>query len=308
MIKEPIIPKKSEISFFIELNNTTNSSSNNKILKQSIIPSNKNNNFLKKENKSISKLLCKKLKFKIINEKTNKFIIKKSNNKRSLQNNIDLNKGQWNKDEKIKFIEGIYRFGSNWRIIKKYIGTRLAIQVRSHPQKFFLKCKKFKDDSLDIDFTKDNIDKKYIIKTLRDIIDNSRDENIIEILYKKLEKVNLEKDAFKKGIIKINVKETNISNETNFNNEKIMKNFVKGDNYNDLKKDSCNIFESEEEEDYEDFEKFNLFDFNERINRMEYSEIFNYDVNNDYSFSSKDNDFILDELFVMDINNEENFC
>lgn len=168
MIKESIIPEDSRIYFCNELNSSTDSSFDVKILSDSL--DNKNHP-QKKENKLQQKLLGKKAKFQVLHENKIKFLIKKTNRKRSLSNGTDLNIGKWNKSEKLKFIEGIYKFGSNWRLIKHYIGTRLTVQILSHAQKFFLKFKKFKDDSLGIDFTKDSkIDKKYIIKTLKDIL------------------------------------------------------------------------------------------------------------------------------------------
>ena len=307
MIKESIISIEPEISFFNELNTTTNSSTDFNIFsKHSIIPLDNNNHLLTKDSESKIKLLGRKIKFEVTYENKNKFITKKINNKSNLPNITGLNFGQWNKSEKIKFIEGIYIYGSNWKLIKKNIGTRLASQVRSHAQKFFLKCKKFKDDSLDIDFTKANIDTKYIIKTLRDIISNSKDENIIEILYKKLNKLQLKKDVFKKDLSKFDdkLKEKYINNDINSNKEKNLDNLQKNDNYTYSKKDSGNIFELR---DYcGDFKIINLFDFDEPIKKKEFNEIFNEEINNNFSFFSKDNDFIIDEFINMD-NNEKKF-
>ena len=218
----------------------------------------------------------------------------------------DVNEGRWDTNEHMRFLEAINIFGNEWKEVKKYIGTRSSNQVRSHAQKFFLKCKKFKDDSLDIDFTKANIDTKYIIKTLRDIISNSKDENIIEILYKKLNKLQLKKDVFKKDLSKFDdkLKETYINNDINSNKEKNLDNLQKNDNYTYSKKDSGNIFELR---DYcGDFKIINLFDFDEPIKKKEFNEIFNEEINNNFSFFSKDNDFIIDEFINMD-NNEKKF-
>ena len=278
MIKESIISIEPEISFFNELNTTTNSSTDFNIFsKHSIIPLDNNNHLLTKDSESKIKLLGRKIKFEVTYENKNKFITKKINNKSNLPNINGLNFGQWNKSEKIKFIEGIYIYGSNWKLIKKNIGTRLASQVRSHAQKFFLKCKKFKDDSLDIDFTKDNIDK-----------------------------IKQKKDVFKKDLSKFDdkLKETYINNDINSNKEKNLDNLQKNDNYTYSKKDSGNIFELR---DYcGDFKIINLFGFDEPIKKKEFNELFNEEINNDFSFFSKDNDFIIDEFINMD-NNEKKF-
>lgn len=300
MIKESIIPKDSEIYFFNELNGSTDSSFDIKILSDSL--DNKNHS-QKKENKLQQKLLGKKVKFQVLHENKIKFLIKKTNKKRNLSKKTNLNIGKWNESEKLKFIEGIYKFGPNWRVIKHYIGTRLTTQVLSHAQKFFLKCKKFKDDSLGIDFTKDSsVDKKYIIKTLKDIIDNSKNDNIIEILYQKLEKYKLSKDVFKNNMIRSDDKlnEINIINDINTNNEINYNSLSNDDNYNDLKQVIDNKFELK---DYnESIEKINLIDFDGQINRTEHNRIFK-----DFSFFSKDNDFIINEFIDMDIHNNNSF-
>ena len=98
------------------------------------------------------------------------------------------NSERWNKMERFKFLEGIYKFGCNWKLInKKFVESRTAIQVRSHAQKFILHLRKFKDDSLGIDFTKDSDKNSHeLIKKLKDIIENSSNKDILDILCKKL--------------------------------------------------------------------------------------------------------------------------
>jgi SHAQKYF class myb-like DNA-binding protein len=53
------------------------------------------------------------------------------------------NLGRWSTREHSIFIEGLRKFGRNWKLISTYIGSRSADQVRSHAQKFELKCKIF---------------------------------------------------------------------------------------------------------------------------------------------------------------------
>ena len=50
--------------------------------------------------------------------------------------------GRWSKEEHEKFIEGILKYGNEWRKVQKIIKSRSSTQARSHAQKFFLKLKK----------------------------------------------------------------------------------------------------------------------------------------------------------------------
>ena len=311
MLKEQIIFQGLDLSFSNELNNTTNSTYEiNSPSQHAIILSDKNKIFHKKEAEFQPTLLSKKVKFQVLQENTNKFLVIKYNKKSKLSKRNGLNIGPWTKKEKIKFIEGIYRFGSDWRAIKKFIGSRLSEQVRSHGQKFFLKMKMFKDPSLGIDFTKNsNIDKKEIIRALRDIINNSKDENIIEIIYKKFEKVRMKKDVFKNENIKSNDKLNIINNfnkEINSNFEKISIKLEKDDNSSDSEKSNENKFELKDKS--ESNEIINLYDFYDANNGMEYDEIFCKDIYNDFSYFSKDNNYIIDKYIDMDINNSDYFC
>ena len=50
--------------------------------------------------------------------------------------------GRWTKEEHEKFIEGILKFGNEWKKVQKIIKTRSSTQARSHAQKYFLRIKK----------------------------------------------------------------------------------------------------------------------------------------------------------------------
>jgi len=57
--------------------------------------------------------------------------------------------GRWLPEEHRLFLEGLERFGKKWTKISAYIGTRTAMQVRTHAQKYFQKLDKVsKDDGL----------------------------------------------------------------------------------------------------------------------------------------------------------------
>ena len=52
---------------------------------------------------------------------------------------IDTKSGRWSKKEHQLFMDGVSKFGRNWKKIEEHIGTRNGPQIRSHAQKFFLK-------------------------------------------------------------------------------------------------------------------------------------------------------------------------
>lgn len=45
--------------------------------------------------------------------------------------------GRWTKEEHQRFVEGLKKFGKNWKQVEEYVGTRNGAQIRSHAQKFF---------------------------------------------------------------------------------------------------------------------------------------------------------------------------
>lgn len=51
-----------------------------------------------------------------------------------------LNTGRWTEHEHDDFIKGLKRYGKNWDMLAYSVKTRSATQVRSHAQKYFLKC------------------------------------------------------------------------------------------------------------------------------------------------------------------------
>lgn len=60
----------------------------------------------------------------------------------SSKKNEGYNQGRWTKREHSLFIEGLVKYGNNWKSVQKNILTRSSTQARSHAQKFFLTCKK----------------------------------------------------------------------------------------------------------------------------------------------------------------------
>jgi len=66
----------------------------------------------------------------------------KNTNKNNINNyNGKFFEGQWLKIEHIRFIEGILKYGTEWKKVEEHIQTRSGVQARSHAQKFFSKVK-----------------------------------------------------------------------------------------------------------------------------------------------------------------------
>ena len=137
--------------------------------------------------------------------------------------------GRWKFKEHIQFLEGLDKYGVNWKKICPLIKTRTPDQIRSHAQKFFLKLKQVKDEQLGIDFTSDNIN------SIRDMINNIKsincDYDLIKVflyLSEKYEVMKKDKKQIKhkKELIteidKNSGTDNNIKNENNINNNDII--------------------------------------------------------------------------------------
>ena len=56
---------------------------------------------------------------------------------KSNSNSNEYNSGRWSNEEHNKFIEGILKYGNEWKKVQSIIKTRTSTQARSHAQKFF---------------------------------------------------------------------------------------------------------------------------------------------------------------------------
>ena len=154
--------------------------------------------------------------------------------------------GRWKFKEHMLFLEGLDKYGVNWKKICPLIKTRTPNQVRSHAQKFFLKLKQVKDEQLGIDFTSDNIN------SIRDMINNVKSINsdydlILVFLYLSEKYVVMKKDKKtikhkKELIIEIDNNSSSDKNTKNENNKDIIINNSNQDI--DISNDNNNIFNS----------------------------------------------------------------
>ena len=199
--------------------------------------------------------------------------------------------GRWKFKEHMLFLEGLDKYGPNWKKICPLIKTRTPNQVRSHAQKFFLKLKQVKDDQLGIDFTSDNIN------SIRDMINNIKSINndydlILVFLYLSEKYVVMKKDKkqikHKKELTfeidKNYDTDNNIKNEKNINNNDIIINNTNQDmsisndnntfNNNNISNNNfmSNIF-------IPDYYNNNLF-FMNNINNIANTNIYNNFSNN----------------------------
>ncbi len=50
--------------------------------------------------------------------------------------------GRWTEPEHVVFLEGLQKYGKQWKTIAGMIGTRTVVQVRTHAQKYFQKMER----------------------------------------------------------------------------------------------------------------------------------------------------------------------
>lgn len=50
--------------------------------------------------------------------------------------------GRWGKAEHQRFVDGLKKYGKNWKKVEEHVKTRTGAQIRSHAQKFFNRLQK----------------------------------------------------------------------------------------------------------------------------------------------------------------------
>jgi len=128
--------------------------------------------------------------------------IKENENSDSNQN--EYNTGRWTNEEHEKFIEGILKFGNEWKRVQSIIKTRSSTQARSHAQKFFLRMKKEISPKIISD---QNLLIQYIINTSKNF------KNYTELTQEQKEKLF--------SVIRSNLKPDEIQNKSSKDNSSI---------------------------------------------------------------------------------------
>ena len=140
----------------------------------------------------------------------------KENENISNSNLNEFHSGRWTNEEHNKFIEGILKYGNEWKKVQNLIKTRSSTQARSHAQKFFLRLKKIVNQE-----TLNNKEKlvNYIIN-LCDIpkesvnITNEQKEKLMTVL-----RANLKAEEYLNKSEKEILNANNQSNSLNHKNE-----------------------------------------------------------------------------------------
>ena len=112
---------------------------------------------------------------------------------KSNSNSNEYNSGRWSNEEHNKFIEGILKYGNEWKKVQNIIKTRTSTQARSHAQKFFLRLKKVANQEI---LNDENKLLNYIISSCKKTNNNF---NITEEQKEKLMsviRINLKSEEF----------------------------------------------------------------------------------------------------------------
>mgnify|MGYP003571359422 CR=1 FL=1 len=125
-------------------------------------------------------------------------------NENSDSNQNEYNTGRWTNEEHEKFIEGILKYGNEWKRVQSIIKTRSSTQARSHAQKFFLRMKKEISPKIISD---QNLLIQYIINTSNNF------KNYTELTQEQKEKLF--------SVIRSNLKPDEIQNKSSRDNQSI---------------------------------------------------------------------------------------
>ena len=238
------LKKKSQINTSYEIKNPK------KIITQSII-------------NPLRKIHFKLYKDVILKQKNEKNQNKKSKiklNNNIINSNESYISGRWKKDEHQRFIEAIIKYGNNWSLVQKFVGTRSSTQARSHAQKFFEKLKRNKVLKFNLDFSKNSL------KKLQDSVEEMSNGDIKKMIHQ-LNSITYEKNNNSK-------KKINCINSCN-NKEKYQSKLKSNNFNNDFNCDNdINNFDFK----YNDNEQFinnEELDFNEEKISRKNSEFFN---------------------------------
>ena len=108
-----------------------------------------------------------------------------------LDDTSGYNLGRWNKEEKIRFIEGLEKYKKDWKKIQSYVATRSIVQIRSHAQKYFSRLEREEA-------------KKQLLKMGSEIVEGSKYRSVTNPIVLPIKKVKLKR--YSPGITQIELK------------------------------------------------------------------------------------------------------
>ena len=220
----------------------------------------------------------------------------------------NFNNGRWSDEEHKKFLEGILKYGNEWKKVQKIIKTRSSTQARSHAQKFFLKIKKNLNElnfeninNLNIDF---NEMFKYIIATLNNeqckeiVLNENQREKMLKIIYCKNNDCD---NHLNEKNLKLKLKEYNINENINVKKNIICKKRKR------RKSNSSKIFNISKISSHKNSIESNIFNSKENLNfnYENFENVFEEKINNEEKIFNNQNPFNL-EFKLFNDDDEEN--
>ena len=244
-------------------------------------------------------------KFLITQTQNQKENLQKKKNRQLLSLSINNSNGRWTKEEHNKFIEGIIKYGSDWKKIQKHVSTRTSTQARSHAQKFLLKLRN--NEFL----KKTNIDLSLSWAKVIQLIKNSFSD---DVLYKVLKDSSFNKKKGKKKYLKKIKCDNKLNTLLNVNNNENEKELNFDDDVFFSTSDYSNSFD-ENKENINNFlfyqmENFPVKNYNNNINNKDYINDFiqNFNKNNlcDSDFFINDSNIYYNNSAILSINSNKN--
>ena len=241
--------------------------------------------------------------------------LKENENSNSNSNVYEYNSGRWLPEEHQKFIEGILKYGNEWKKVQNVIKTRSSTQARSHAQKFFLRLKR---DLLPDDLSNQDKLFEYILNSCYNsknnlVLTNEQKEKLLTVI-----RSNLKAEEMANKTEKDLLNDNNKNNSISGKNFAVFDDFIEDDDnlgYNKQMENEVLGFEKKMSCDFDEKKRKNTFCSRKRKSSSDMS--FNNNLNKIFSITkdinhkrsidiSKDNHFIINNLQSKDDNEKNN--